>query len=90
MPNFENKPEKDPQAAMEELKRGRVKGLDKEKREIIDRALVEGRNPEEALREYEERLNRATGLIRESQKEKAIDKLEREMNEQFKDKKESE
>ena len=87
MSNFEYKPEKkDPLAAMEELKHGRFSMTDEEREQITKKALVEGRDPEEALREHEERLAKATERLREKQKEEAIGDLEREMNEQFLDK----
>jgi len=45
--------------------------------------LAEGRDPEEAIREHEERLAKATERLREKQKEEAISDLERDMNKQF-------
>lgn len=88
MSKFEQGPkEKDPQAHMEELKYGRFSRLDSEKKNIVDKALLEGKDPKEALREDEERLARATGRIREGEKEEAVKGLEREMNKQLLNKK---
>lgn len=85
MNKFEFNPEKnDPQTYMEELKYGRFRRLDEEKKKIVADALAAGKDPEKALREDEERLTEATSRIRERQKEEAIENLEREMNEQFK------
>ena len=86
MPNFEHKSEKDPRDYMEELKYGRFSMPDEEKNRIIKKAQAEGRDPEEALREHEERLAQATGRVREIQKEESIEGLEREMNKQFRNK----
>lgn len=87
MSNFEHEPEKkDPQAAMEELKHGKFSVTNEERERITKRALAEGRDPEEALREHEERLAQATARLREKQKEDAIKDLERDMNGQFLDK----
>lgn len=84
MNNFEQQPEKrDPQAAMEELKHGKFSMTGEEREQITKKALAKGRDPEEALREYEERLAQATARIRESQKEEAIKDLERDMNKRF-------
>ena len=90
MPNFEHKPEKDPQAYMKELKHGRFTMPEDEKQQIVEKARAEDRDPEEALREHQARLDAATGRLREKQKENAISDLEREMNRQLKDKKEKE
>ena len=88
MSDFEYKPEKnDPLAAMEELKHGRFLITDEEREQITKKALAEGRDPEEAIREHEERLAKATERLREKQKEEAIKDLERDMNEQFLNKK---
>jgi len=88
MSNFEYKPEKkDPLAAMEELKHGKFSMTDEEREQITKKALVEGRDPEEAIREHEERLAKATERLREKQKEEAISDLERDMNKQFLNKK---
>lgn len=87
MINFEQKPEKrNPQAAMEELKHGKFSMTGEEKEQITKKALAEGKDPEEALREHEERLAQATARLREKQKEDAINDLGREMNKQFLDK----
>ncbi len=87
MNQFERGPkeEKDPIAAMEELKHGRFSMPDEEKKRKVKEAIAEGRDPEEALREHEERLAQATGRVREKQKEEAIADLERDMNKQFRD-----
>ena len=88
MADFEYKPEKkDPSAAMEELKHGRFSMTDEERERITKKAVAEGRAPEEAIREHEERLAKATERLREKQKEEAISDLERDMNKQFLDKK---
>lgn len=89
MSYFERKPkeEKDPQAHVEELKYGRFSVPAEEKERIIKKAIADGKDPEETLREHEERLARATGRLREGQKEEAIKDLERDMNKQFRDKK---
>lgn len=72
MNNFEQQPKKrDPQAAMEELKHGKFSMTDEERERITKGALAEGRDPEEALREHEERLAQATARLREKQKEDA-------------------
>ena len=84
----ESEKERDPQAAMEELKHGRFRVTAEEKERITRQALAEGRDPEEAIREHEERFAEATGRLREKQKEEAIGDLEREMNKQFLSKKE--
>lgn len=60
---------------------------DDEKERIREKALAEGRDPEDAIREHEERLAVATGRLREKQKEDAIKELERDMNKQFLDNK---
>jgi len=87
MSYFERKPEKkDPLAAMEELKHGRFSITGEEREQITKKALAEGRDPELAIREHEERLAEATGRLREKQNEEAIKGLEREMNKQFLDK----
>ncbi|MEK7198282.1 MAG: hypothetical protein AAB648_02345 [Patescibacteria group bacterium] len=88
MNQFEYKPEekRDPLAAMEELKYGRFSMSDEEKKQIIKKALAEGKDPQEALREHEEKLAKATGRIREDQKEEALKNLERDINKQFRDK----
>ena len=80
-------PPNDPLAAMEELKHGKFSMTDDEREQITKKALAEGRDPEEALREHEERLAKATERLREKQKEEAIGDLERGMNKQFLDKK---
>lgn len=75
----------------EELKHGRFSMTDDEKERIKEKALAENRDPEDALREHEKRLEIATGRLREKQKEDAIKELERDMNKQFLDiKKENE
>lgn len=87
MNKFEQKPEKrDPQAAMEELKHGKFSMTNEERERITKEALAEGKDPEEALRQHEERLAQATARLREKQKEDAINDLERDMNRQFLDK----
>ena len=83
MRNFEKK---DPIAEMEELKYGRFSMPDEEKEQIIKKALAEGKDPQEALREHEEKLAKATGRIREDQKEEALKNLERDINKHFRDK----
>ena len=90
MSNFERESERerDPQAAIEELKHGRFSTTTEEKERIFKKALAEGRDPEEAIREHEERFAEATGRLREKQKEEAIGDLERETNKQFLSKKE--
>lgn len=82
MRNFERKPkeEKDPLAAMEELKYGKFSMTDEEKEQITKKALAEGKNPEEALREHEERMAKATGNLRKEQRKEAIIILEKESN----------
>lgn len=87
MNNFEQQPKRrDPQAAMEELKHGKFSVTNEEKERITKEALAAGKDPEEALREHEERLAQATARLREKQKEEAISDLERDMNRQFLDK----
>ena len=88
MSYFERGPkkEKDPIADMEELKHGRFTMPDEEKKRKVKEAIAEGRDPEEALREHEERLAEATGRLREKEREEAISGLERDMNKQFLDK----
>lgn len=81
MSNFEQKPgKKDPQAAMEELKHGKFSVTNEEKERITKQALIEGKDPKEALREHEERLAQATARLREKQKEEAIRAFEKESN----------
>lgn len=85
MNNFEHGPqeEKDPIAEMEELKYGRFSVPDEEKERITKKALAEGKDPELALREHEERLAEATNRIRKQQTDEAIKDLERDMNKAF-------
>ncbi len=89
MRDFERKPkeEKDPIAAMEELKYGKFSITDEEREQITKKAIDEGRDPEKTLREYEERLAQATGRLRKEQSEEAVKELERDMNKRFSDKK---
>lgn len=89
MDKFERKPkeEKDPIAAIEELKYGRFSMTDEEREQITKKAQTEGKDPQEALREYEERMIQATGRLRKEQSEKAVKELEHDMNKRFSDKK---
>lgn len=77
MHNFEKR---DPLAAMEELKYGKFSISDEEKEQIIKKAIALGKDPEKALQEQKERFAKATGRLREEQKEKAIKDLERDLN----------
>ncbi|GEM_PF-3594797 len=89
MSNFERGPKekKDPIAVRQELEYGKFSMPDEEKKRKVKEAIAEGRDPEEALREHEERLAQANARLRENDKEEAISGLEREMNKQFGDKK---
>lgn len=73
----QEKQKPDPVGAMEELKAGKFSMTAEDRERIVKQAKEQGRDPEAALLEHEEKLEQATGRLRAAQAQEAIKSLER-------------
>ncbi|MDP3947512.1 MAG: hypothetical protein Q8Q41_02375 [bacterium] len=73
----------DPVGTMEELKAGKFSMTAEDRERITREAREQGKDPEEALRAHQEKLNQATEHLRAYQAKEAVKSLERSAEQMF-------